>query len=217
MKVENDMGERLHGKVGNMIYYTMNGKTYARRARIPGKPRKWETEGRSEKQRAVARRFKTLQRLYSYYACEVSAEIWRAAAKARGMMAANLFHSANKGCFDGEGRMTDPALFRFAEGELSLPPRLAVEPLGGGRFAVTWEAAEEWSSAAGTDRLRVGMLYDEALPFVSLAPEAVGVRGEGRGEFLVDTSHSGGAHAYVFFEREDGAAWSPSAHFPLEI
>ena len=217
MRVDGNIDGMLHGKVGNMIYYTMNGKTYARRARIPGKKRKWETEGRSEKQRAAARRFKTLQRLYSYFARNVSAEIWRAAAKARGMMAANLFHSANKGCFDGEGLMTDPALFRFAEGELTLPPRLAVEPLGGGRFAVTWEAEEERSSAAGTDRLRAGMLYDEALPFPSLAEVTAGTRGECRGEFRADTSHAGKAHVYLFFEREDGAAWSPSAHFPLDL
>ena len=79
MKVENEDGKLLRGKMGNMIYYTRNGKTYARRARIPGKKRKWEKEGRDSRQAAAAKRFGTVTRLYSFFSREVSAEIWRAA------------------------------------------------------------------------------------------------------------------------------------------
>ena len=84
MKIINAEGGQMSGRVGNMIYYVRDGKTYARRARIPGKKRKWETEGRDERNAAASRRFGVMQRMYSLFAREVSPEIWRAAARARG-------------------------------------------------------------------------------------------------------------------------------------
>ena len=81
MRIEDPEGRTYHGRVGNMIYYVRDGKTYARRARIPGKKRKWETEGRDERNAAAARRFGVMQRMYSLFAREVSPEIWRAAAR----------------------------------------------------------------------------------------------------------------------------------------
>lgn len=216
MKVTDHEGRNLHGKVGNMIYYTVNGVTYARRARIPGKKRKWETEGRDEKQAAAANRFRVMQKLYSYYSREVSPEIWRAAARPLGKKAANLFHATNCRCLDREGRMIDPALFRFTEGELPLPPSLRVEPRGGGRFAAAWEQADDLAKAAPGDRLRAGVLYDDEPLSTRLAEEVSGTRADGGGEFRLDTGRTG-AHVYLFFEREDGTAFSPSACFHVTI
>ena len=101
------MGE-WHGKVGNLIFYTRNGRTFARRVAVPGRKRK----PRTERQRAVATRFRTLQGLYSWFSRYVSAEIWRAAARARGRgeLPQNVFHSLNCECFDGEGRLVKPEL-----------------------------------------------------------------------------------------------------------
>ena len=215
MKVTDAEGRTLSGKVGNMIYYTRNGRTYARRARIPGKKRKWEKEGRDPRQEAAARRFGTVTRLYSFFAREVSAEIWRAAARGTGAMPQNLFHRLNCGCFDGEGRLTAPERFRFAEGRLVAPPGMRVERLGGGRFAAAWEETEgTWSTASPADRLRAGVIYDDISPTTWPVAETSGTRGEGRGEFRLDPSHAV-AHVYLYFEREDGAAWSPSTYFRL--
>lgn len=124
MKVKSQDGAQLSGKMGNIIYYTRGGKTFARRAAIPGKKRKWETEGRNPAQAATTRRFGVMQRMYSLYAREVSAEIWRAAGRAAGKMAANLFNSTNFACIDGQGRMANPESFAFSAGELTLPPGL---------------------------------------------------------------------------------------------
>ena len=126
MKVIGEEGQVLSGKMGNLVYYTRNGRTCVRRARIPGKKRKWEVEGRNERNAASSRRFGTVQRVYSLYAREVSAEVWRAAGRAAGMMAANLFCSRIFRCFSSEGKLANPEGFRFAEGELTLPPGLRV-------------------------------------------------------------------------------------------
>lgn len=215
MKVENEDGKLLRGKMGNMIYYTRNGKTYARRARIPGKKRKWEKEGRDPRQAAAAKRFGTVTRLYSFFSREVSAEIWRAAVRGTEVMPQNLFHRLNCGCFDGEGRLTAPERFRFTEGRLVPPPGMRVERLGGGRFAVTWEEAEgTWSTASPSDRLRAGVIYEDISPTTWPVAETSGLRGDGRGEFRLDPARPL-AHVYLYFEREDGTAWSPSTYFRL--
>lgn len=220
MKIINAEGGQMSGRVGNMIYYVRDGKMYARRARIPGKKRKWETEGRDERNAAAARRFGVTQRMYSLFAREVSPEIWRAAARARGMMAANLFHSLNFACVDGQGRLANPEAFRFSEGELTVPPGLTVAPAGGDAegtwFEAAWEAEEEWGLAAPTDRLVVGVMYADDPLSTRLAAEVSGTRGELHGRFRLETGRGGAAHAYLFFAREDGAAFSPSRHFRLE-
>lgn len=215
MKVTNSWLGELHGKIGNVIFYTRNGKTYARRATTPGKKRKKE---RTPQQRAVTGRFRIVQRLYSYYCKQVSPDIWRLAAKAQGRMAPNLFHLENCGCFSGEGKLVKPDLFKFSAGTLLLPPELAVERVDGCRFRATWQVEEEeWPTCAGSDRLMAGVLYDDWLPSTFLAPEAAGTRGEGAGEFRLETKRGRSAHVYLFFAREDGSAYSPSAHFKVEI
>lgn len=45
MKANDPHARLISGKIGNLIYYVMNGKQYVRRAAIPGKKRKVETEG----------------------------------------------------------------------------------------------------------------------------------------------------------------------------
>ena len=113
MEVVGDLEYR--GKLGNLVFYTMNGRTFARRVRIPGKKRKPRTEG----QRGMARRFAIVQKMYSFYKEEISPDIWRLAGKAAGRRGNMLFTSLNSGCFDGEGRMADPEAFHFSAGSCS--------------------------------------------------------------------------------------------------
>ena len=56
MKVIDPEGKLYRGKVGNMVYYVMNGRTYARRAAEPS------DREPTEKQRKVAERFRAVQR-----------------------------------------------------------------------------------------------------------------------------------------------------------
>lgn len=214
MRIEDPEGRTYHGRVGNMIYYTRNGKTYARRASTPAKAGK--KQQRTKRQRALSVRFTAMALLYERYRRAVSPEIWRAAARELGKMAHNLFHAANYGCLDGEGQMADAESFQFSAGSLLLPREMRVDSLGGGRFRVTWTEERDGSTTAASDRLRAGVLYDELTLFPMRAREATGIRGDGGGEFLLDSTKGRSAHVYLYFEREDGTAWSPSRHFRVE-
>lgn len=211
MEVVGDLEYR--GKLGNLVFYTMNGRTFARRVRIPGKKQKPRTEG----QRGMARRFAIVQKMYSFYKEEISPDIWRLAGKAAGRRGNMLFTSLNSGCFDGEGRMADPEAFHFSAGELQLPRELRVEALGGGRFRATWEDERALSSAAPSDELRAGVAYDAEPLGICWAESASGRRGDGGGEFALDGRGDTGAHVYLFFARADGTAYSPSRYFHVSL
>ena len=209
-----DFGKGFSGMMNGVVYYEMNGKLYARNA--PRKRTEKEKENASATVKGINRRFRAIQQLYSIYRRKVSPDIWRLAAREEGKMAHNLFHSTNCGCLNAEGKMAAPELFQFTAGTLLLPREMAVEALGGGQFRATWAEEREMATAAGTDRLQAGVLYDNNLLALHTATEMSGTRGEGQGMFALDTERAGGAHVYLYFAREDGTAYSPSAHFHVE-
>lgn len=209
-----DFGKGFSGMMNGMVYYEMNGKLYARNA--PRKRTQQEKENTSATVKGINRRFRAIQQLYSIYRRKVSPDIWRLAAREEGKMAHNLFHSTNCGCLNAEGKMAAPELFQFTAGTLLLPREMAVEALGGGQFRATWAEEREMATAAGTDRLQAGVLYDNNLLALHTATEVSGTRGEGQGVFALDPAKAEGAHVYLYFAREDGTAYSPSAHFHVE-
>ena len=205
----------VRGRRGNVIYFTRNGKLHAKRYAIPGKPRKWEVEGRTEKQREVTTRFTAVQWFYKEYMKQVSPDIWRTAAKAHGKMAPNLFYTTNFHCFDGQSKIVDFEGFKFSTGRLALPRDLQVTREGN-RFHVSWQEERDWSTAARTDMMQVGLLYDNLTRSPRLALEVKGCRGDLRGEFTLDESIGQSAHVYIFFAGVNQSGFSPSWHVHVE-
>ena len=158
MKVKDFINGQFQGRHNNLIFYTRGNNTYVRRYAIPGKKRKWETEGRTPKQQAVAIRFKAVQVFYMTFAKQVSPEIWRAVAKTVGRHAPNVFFSRNFHCFGEEGQIADFGNFMFTDGTLPLPRNLEVSGEGP-LFKVTWQEERMWKTVSGTDRLQIGVLY----------------------------------------------------------
>lgn len=107
--------------------------------------------------------------------------------------------------------MVDFEKLRFSEGVLDLPREIKVE-WEGNRCVVTWSEERDWSSAARMDVMRVGLLYDDRVRSPRLALDVTGCRGDLRGEFTLDGSIGRSAHVYIFFERVDHGAFSPSQY-----
>ena len=214
MKVKDLSQPLLSGRMGNLIYYVRNGVQCVRRAEVPGKKRKKE---RSDQQKGVTGRFAIVQAFYAAYCRQVSRDIWRAAARAEGKMAHNLFNSTNCRCFSGEGKLVDFVNFTFTKGSLLLPRGLKIEQVEGTerRFRVSWQEEREWATATGSDLLQIGVLYD-SLP---LGPRlAVSVSGRRRG--FVRRIHTVGTGnrrrtRVLLFAREDGSAYSDCQYFRI--
>ena len=186
MKVKDLSQPLLSGRMGNLIYYVRNGVQCVRRAEVPGKKRKKE---RSDQQKGVTGRFAIVQAFYAAYCRQVSRDIWRAAARAEGKMAHNMFNSTNCRCFSGEGKLVDFVNFTFTKGSLLLPRGLKIEQVEGTerRFRVSWQEEREWATATGSDLLQIGVLYD-SLP---LGPRlAVSVSGRRQDLCGQQTAHT---------------------------
>lgn len=215
MKVTETSVGLIHGKVGNLIYYVMNGKQYVRRAAIPGKKRKAEKEGVHPEHRKLMNRFRGVQGYYAFFRKCVSEEIWRAAGEAEGLRANNLFNKTNSRCFNEEGNLADFATFRFSRGALLLPRHITLEEEGAGRYRVRWEEERAGALVAPTDRLCVGVIYEEHPDSPRLLAEVSGVRQELAGRFALEKEPAETVHVYCFWGREDGTAFSDSFYFKV--
>lgn len=201
--------------MGNLIYYVRNGVQCVRRVEVPGNKHKTE---RSSQQKKVTGRFAIVQSFYAFFRKHISQDIWQLAAKAEGKMGSNLFNSVNCRCFSGEGKLVDFVNFAFTKGTLLLPREMRVERVAGEdrRFRVRWQEEREWETAAGSDRLQVGVLYDRLPRGPRLAESVAGRREEMCGEFTLAEKFPGGAHVYCFFAREDGTAYSDCQYFRID-
>lgn len=216
MKIKDDLKSFPRGRRGSLIYYICNNVPCVRRYAIPGKKRKWEIEGRTPKQQEVTTRFTAVQWFYKEYMKQVSPVIWRTAAKTQGKMAPNLFNSTNFRCFNGQGEITDFEGFKFTVGRLALPRTLKITREGN-RFRVTWQEERDWTTAARTDTMQVGLLYDNLTRSPRLAPEVQGTRGDLQGEFILDESIGKSAHVYIFFARVNNGNFSDSWYCHVEL
>lgn len=167
----------------------------------------------------TAGRSDTLQGSTSFYmtfAKQVSPEIWRAVAKTVGRHAPNVFFSRNFHCFGEEGQIADFGNFMFTDGTLPLPRNLEVSGEGP-LFKVTWQEERMWKTVSGTDRLQIGVLYDNDSRIPRVTSQVKGRRGELHGEFTLDESIGKKAHVYIFFCNETGTRFSACRYFHVKI
>lgn len=135
------------------------------------------------------------------FAKQVSPEIWRAVAKTVGRHAPNVFFSRNFHCFGEEGQIADFGNFMFTDGTLPLPRNLKVSGEGP-LFKVTWQEERMWKTVSGTDRLQIGVLYDNDSRIPRVASQVKGRRGELHGEFTLDESiGKKGARVHFLLQR----------------
>ena len=76
----------------------------------------------------------------------------------------------------------------------------------------TWHDDRDCPHARGSDRLLVGLLYDEYRDRpVLIDPHAL--RGHGAASITLDPKYGAVAHVYLFFERVDKRAYSDDQYF----
>ncbi|WP_251620946.1 hypothetical protein [Odoribacter lunatus] len=215
MKVRDLNAGLVSGKMGNLIYYVMDGKQYVRRAALPGKKRKSEKEGFHPVHQEQMNRFSIVQAFYSFFRERVCESIWKTAARSAHCRANNLFHRLNSPCFNGAGELVDFTTFRFSYGELLLPRNVNITQEGD-VYRVTWEDERSGTLTAADDKLCVGVIYESLALGPKWVKEVCGQRGDMQGTFRLDNPAEGAKHIYCFFGREDETAYSESLHFKLE-
>lgn len=215
MKIKTPGTGLISGKIGNLIYYVVDGKQYVRRASLPGKVRKWEKQGIPAKQQGTITRFSMLQSYYSFFKHYVSDEIWKAAGRAEHCRADNLFHKTNYPCLDHEGKFIDLERFSFSRGELLVPRKIALES-DGENCRLTWEEERCGALTGPDDELCVGVIFEARTGRPMLLTEVSGKRADCEGSFTLKRKEAGTVHIYCFWARKDRTAFSESVHFSLD-
>ena len=201
--------ELINGKVGNMIFYRVNGET-----RVRSVPTEYRDANTPEQQQ-VRLRLVAVVRFYQNLKDTRLREVWRVAAKGQAASGYTLFLKTNISVFNAE-TITDPSRLRLAEGRLPGMNDLREKERDGSRIVLAWQNSLNLISANSADRLRVVALFEGRL-FSPVWLADVDARRRDR-EASVDLGDfgKGGAHLYCFFESPDGGCFSPSVYLHVE-
>ena len=144
-------------------------------------------------------------------------EVFHAEAKRLGVRSGyNLFTGRNMRAF-GAGEYVDYSLLVLSVGGLQLPFELRVEEAGEGKVVLVWADNSGQGSAQGDDGLRVAYIAEEAPFTVSVLPEVVAVRADGKAEVVLPEVAGGRVHLYLFFQRADGQGFSESKYVMVNL
>ena len=205
-------------RVGGFTYSRKKDDTVVARTstnRKPNKRLKERRKQRSEKQLAWSNIFRGQRKFYKAFraavmmecpAWELFAEWIRGAAHTSD----NCFQAINHKYMNGN-EVTCPALFHFSLGELGMP--WDMEAVREGNIVLfTWHDDRDCPTARGTDRLMVGILYDEYRDRPALV-DPHDLRSHGAASITLDPKYGTRAHVYPFFERTNKNAYSDDQHF----
>lgn len=196
------------GRVGGMIVYRYNGKTYVRR--MPKREKVMRCEAVLEQQERIA----GVAALYRAVKDGGLLPVWQAAAQGSGLTGYNWFVRENQKCFTKKGMVGDFEKVALTVGELALPDELRLAPAEEG-WELTWKNESVFPPCDGSDRLAVALMKDERSFVVKVPDIGEWQRKHCRALIRLPTELEEYKHLFVFFCSADGKAMSRSKYFSL--
>lgn len=209
-------GKKKRIRLGNFTAFQRLGEWVFRINKNRKKKKRGKKKSkRSPKQIECNRRFKGEREFYSAFrhAVMIDHPMWNIAATLHGetgQTGDNYFYTIIWMYIDGN-EVASPSMFHFSVGDLSMPWEISLSRVGD-IITFTWQDKRECSHARGTDRMLIGILYDDHRGRPTLVdPRAL--RGHGVASIILNPAYGSRAHLYPFFEREDRTAYSPDRYF----
>jgi hypothetical protein len=205
-KVENLNGMSFTGEFGNLIIYTVRGKTYYRR-----KPAK-VCFPNSEEQKKHMTRFTACVRLAKSAMDDTNKKVWNKRSKE--MAGFQQFIKINYPFFDEEGKITDYSKLQFSVRRLALPRELRFEnsEAGNGEIILKWKSVGEYGST--TDRLRVTAMCGDELEIIQ---GLTSTRIDNIATFKLPWGSGNTVHLYACFVDEEIMKGTASYYQALQI
>lgn len=199
-----NLSETLRGRLGNMIFYSRGGKTFAR-----SRPLK-VNDADTPLQQQQRRRMRDVTAFYKVVRQSPLYPVWRLAAAKLAMSGMNFFVKQNIAAFSGEGRVTDYEKLHFSWGRLPQADCFrSVYRAEGRRVEVQWENATLLSGHRYSDRLMVVALFEgDEFTVLTEANGEGGRRSDGRACFPLPEGYPPLRKVYCFFAAADGNAYS---------
>ena len=205
-RMKRNIGELVSGKIGNVVFFQLNGKSYVRAAPVR-KKNSW-----TEEQQLYRQRISKASGYWRALRSEPMSKIWNGAAEQMNGYA--WFMKLNMPALEMDGTLIDPKLLKVSAGKLTVPQNLNAERLNGDAslIAVSWQ---------NDPHLR-GERLNEELMVVSSANgkfsqvTATGIaRGAMNGSFALPQHPTTATHIYMFMASRDREEYSESLCFEV--
>ena len=205
-RMKRNIGELVSGKIGNVVFYQLNGKSYVRAAPIRKKD-SW-----TEEQQLYRQRISKASGLWRAIRSEQISKIWNSAAEQMNGYA--WFMKLNMPALEMDGTLIDAKLLKVSAGKLPVPQQLNVEkqPDNAAPIVVSWQNDPHIKGERLQDELMVVSYADGNFSQVT----ATGiVRGAKNGSFALPLHPITATHVYLFMASRDRQEYSESVCFEV--
>ena len=200
---------KIRGKVGNTVFCTMNGKTFARALAVN------RNDPNTPKQQAVRSRFRVAVRFYQKLKETSLRDVLDVSAKGTRMNGFSLFMKMNLEAFKANGKIGDFSLLQFSAGKRRGVYELEAEVDAEDRVTLRWEA-DTWDGFGDADDgLTVVLLYGNR-SFSPVVMEGIGAkRLDEKVTFPLTRRKGTRVHIYCFFGTPDRKAFSNTQYLKI--
>jgi hypothetical protein len=205
-KMKRYLGELVSGRIGNVVFFQLNGKSYVRAAPVM-KKNSWTEDQKFQRQR-VSKASGYWRALRS----EQVSKIWNSAAQEMNGYA--WFMKANMPALEMDGTLIDPKLLKVSAGKLPMPQQLKAErqPDDTSTFIVSWQNDPHLRGKRLQDELMIVSYADGKFSKVT----ATGiVRSALNGSFQLPLKPVNASHLYLFMASSDKEEYSESICFGI--
>jgi hypothetical protein len=200
-KMKRNIGELVSGKIGNVVFYQMNGKSYVRSA--PTRKR----ESWTEEQQLYRQRISKVGGLWRSLKSDQFSKIWNLAAEMMNGYA--WFVKANMPALAMDGTLIDARLLKVSDGKLPVPQNLQAERMAGdaNTIVVSWQNDPHVRATRLKDELMVVSYTDGLFSPVT----ATGIlRSALQGSFTLPVKPVNATHVFLFMASADRESYSES-------
>lgn len=189
--------EGMSGRIGDLIVYQCNGKTYVRRmpeGEIKMSPKMLEQQ---ERWAGVA----------AFYQAVKAAGLsggWKKAAEGVAHSGYNLFMKRHQMVFSKTGEVADMSRLAVTVGRLGVPDGMRAAAREGETVELAWENGTDYPNAGAEDRLRVVLVEHDEGWRVEMPEIGDWRRKHCRATIRLPTAWAGAGQMYCFFESEEG-------------
>ena len=205
-RLKKNIGELVSGKVGNLVFYQLNGESYVRAAPVR-KKNSWTPEQLMHRQR-----FGMVSNLWKQFKSAQLTPIWNMGAQKMNGYA--QFMKANMPAFAMDGSLIDPKMLQLSLGTLHLPVQLKAERIAAepSTIAVSWQNDLHLKGERLTDELMAVSYADGKYSHVTASGI---VRGAMNGSFALPQHPTAATHIYLFFASGDEKDYTGSVCFEV--
>ena len=205
-KMKRPVGDLVSGKLGNLVFYRLNGMSYVRSAPVR-KKNSWTPQQLLHRQR-----FASAAYLWSQLKETNVASIWNLAAV--NMTGYAWLMKANMPAFALDGSIIDPKMLKLSTGKLHLPMNMesSRESAGSAIIKVNWKNDPNMKGKRLEDELMAVSAADGH--YSAMTPTGL-LRSAQGGTFTLPVKPVSATHVYLFFASPDKLDYTDSVCFDL--